>query len=155
MSSFRPGAPSFRFGEFGEDRGDALRRGSTNNKNSNQNFTFRPQNSQPVPRFNQQLPPQQPARRSQGFNNRNSGGRGGYGANNRGRYGGQRAPRPKPQPADRPLLSSKREPTPEQMEGMNEGGAKYKALEDLSESEASMDLATSDDEEDSSASTTG
>lgn len=44
------------------------------------------------------------------------------------------------------MLSSKREPTPEQMEGMNEGGAKYKPIEDLSDSEASMDLETSEEE---------
>lgn len=52
--------------------------------------------------------------------------------------------------SDRVILRSKRATTPERLNGMQEGQASFKALEDLSDSEAEMDLA-SDAENKSSA----
>ncbi|KAF2841114.1 hypothetical protein M501DRAFT_1000274 [Patellaria atrata CBS 101060] len=46
----------------------------------------------------------------------------------------------------RPLLNSNRETTPEQMNGMADGHARFMAPEDVSESEAEMDLGSDEDD---------
>ena len=58
-----------------------------------------------------------------------------------------------PGASDRAILRAHRAPTPEQMHGMNQGESRFKALEDLTESndadtDASMDTSDSEDETD-------
>ncbi|KAF2145059.1 uncharacterized protein K452DRAFT_306001 [Aplosporella prunicola CBS 121167] len=47
----------------------------------------------------------------------------------------------------RPILRTNREPTPEQLEGMNDGHKRFISLDDVSDSEAEMDLGSEAEEE--------
>ena len=128
---------------FGEDQGNALR--GVSNHNSRNAFTF--QNAQTAPQF----PPQQfQAQLPRGRCNDN------YRENNfrgraRGGYASRRGARgPRQRVSDRPLLQGQREPTPEQMEGMNDGAARFKVSDDISDStsedeDVGMDLGTGDE----------
>lgn len=49
-------------------------------------------------------------------------------------------------PHERPLLQSRRDRTPEQMQGMVDGSTRFLALEDVSESEADMEMESETDE---------
>ncbi|GAB7350593.1 hypothetical protein MBLNU459_g1162t2 [Dothideomycetes sp. NU459] len=88
--------------------------------------------------------PQQSGReshRNAGKNPRR-GGRGGAAGRGRGAHSGPYSgPRFVRRAGDRALLRTKREPTPEQLEGMNDGESRFKVLEDLSDSESeAMDI---------------
>lgn len=124
------------------DRGMFQFRGSNNNNsssagnyNNNHEFSFRP-SGRPAPSFparpslrdrielprdrgNRDYPPRGPRRGDN--NNRN---RFGPGSGFRGGYR-------KPGASQRAILHARRSPTPEQMEGMANGGSKFRALEDL------------------------
>ena len=132
--------PAFHFG----DQGNALRSGP-------RDFTFRAQSDQPAPRFNQEIPQGQRRPQLSGRGDaRKRGGRGGRGSsagrgNSRMQYGTRP---PRPHTSDRDLLRAQREPTPEQMGSMREGNARFRSLEDMSESDASMDLNSSIDGDD-------
>ncbi|KAF2457992.1 hypothetical protein BDY21DRAFT_21001 [Lineolata rhizophorae] len=52
-------------------------------------------------------------------------------------------------PSNRPILRSSKEKTPEQFDGMTDGNARFKPLEDLSESENEMDISVASDNEES------
>lgn len=78
-------------------------------------------------------------------------GRGGRGRNARGgrsNRGGRGAPYPRPPLSDRPLLKMNREPTPEQLDGMDTSKSQYMEVHETSDSEsASMDLKSTSDSE--------
>ncbi|GME63413.1 Topoisomerase family protein [Neofusicoccum parvum] len=57
-----------------------------------------------------------------------------------------RGPWRPPAPHERPILRSTREKTPEQLDGMNPGTAKFISLSDVSDSEAEMDLDSGDED---------
>lgn len=131
MGSQAPSRPAFVFG----DQGDALR-------NNGLPFTFRARgsNDRGAPNFVAEAKHAKAARRERGSGR---GGRGGRG-NSAGRGGG-RGGRPKQRAADRELFNAPRETTPEQMDEMREGNARFKDLADVSDSGASMDLSSSVD----------
>ncbi|KAK3062930.1 hypothetical protein LTS18_003083, partial [Coniosporium uncinatum] len=61
----------------------------------------------------------------------------------RRRYGqanGHRPMRNRFTASDRSIINAKRERTPERLDGMNEGQARFRPIDELSESEAEMDL---------------
>jgi len=132
---------AFRFGQAQEDQGNAMR-GTGNPRPGD--FTFRAQTDRPAPHFSQQpLPPtarQRPQKRAGQANNRFAPFR--PGQSGPPRYGRK----PKPNTSDRPLLQGQRQPTPEQMEGMNGANARFKKPEEMDSDSASMDLGTSSDE---------
>ncbi|KAL1311306.1 hypothetical protein AAFC00_001486 [Neodothiora populina] len=100
--------------------------------------SFAPSTDYPSSRRGPRAQQQRDRQRDRPYNAR--GGRGG-----RGRGRGGYVPK---RPGDRALLRTEREPTPEQLEGMAAGQSRFKALENLSESDSEeMDLGTSDDED--------
>jgi len=131
MDSRASSGPAFVFG----DQGDALR-------SNGLPFTFRARgsNDRGAPNFLAEAKRAKAARRERGSGR---GGRGGRG-NSTGRGSGY-GPRPKKRAADRELFNAPRETTPEQMDEMREGNARFKDLADVSESDASMELSSSID----------
>ncbi|KAF2086669.1 hypothetical protein K490DRAFT_74267 [Saccharata proteae CBS 121410] len=63
------------------------------------------------------------------------------------RQNGRPAWRPPPAPHSRPILATNREKTPEQFLGMTESQSRFLPLEDVSDSEAEMDLESNDGDE--------
>jgi len=125
-SGVPPPPPGFRFG----DQGMALRNGTPTS-----DFTFRAQSDRPAPHFNREpIPHPQVSARKYGKRLP----RATYTRGSRGRRPQQRA-------SDRDLFNAPRETTPEQMDEMREGNARFKDLADISETDASMDLSSSTD----------
>lgn len=116
----------YEFGRGSQSHGDSYRPG---------NFSFQMPSNQgrPTPRFHQQeqsLPAHRHSnRRPNGtkYPPRNDRG-------NRGSRGGRRFFE-RPGTSDRPLLKRDRAPTPEQMQGMNEGESRFRSVNDISDSE--------------------
>jgi len=138
-----PNDMAFRFGQAQEDQGNAMR-GTGNPRPGD--FTFRAQSDRPAPHFSAQpLPPQAPRQhptKRAGQGNNRFGPPSRAGQSGPPRYGRK----PRLNTSDRPLLQSQRQPTPEQMEGMNGANARFKKPEEMDSDSASMDTGTSSDE---------
>lgn len=137
--SYHSGPPSYG-GDSYRPRDDARRdngRAFDFNFQSGNAPSFAPTTDYPSARRGPR--PQQSARPR----DRGQGGRGGRGGRGRGRGGF--VPR---RAGDRALLRTEREPTPDQLEGMNDGQSRFNVLDGLDESESEeMDLGTPDDDE--------
>ncbi|KAB2577179.1 PAP/25A-associated [Lasiodiplodia theobromae] len=133
MYQFGGGGDSYRPG--GRNDRDAPRHGDHRS-----DFTFRAgDQSRHFPSTDSQRPPRDRARRPQARDTR------------RPRQQNQpgRGPWRPPPPHERAILRSTREKTPEQLEGMGDGKAKFISLSDISNSEGEMDLESDDDASDS------
>lgn len=136
-------ADFYRPGGFNQG-GDNYRSGGGNHRDNGRShdFNFQAGNapsfapSTDYPSARRAPRPQQGGRRRDNTNPR--GGRGGRGGRGRGRGGF--VPR---RAGDREILRAEREPTPEQLPGMGSGHTRFKAVNDMSDSESEgMDLAT-------------
>lgn len=143
------GGDSYRSGGggFSHGGGDSYRPGGGNRRDNDRSFDFNFQSGS-APSFapTTEYPsarrgprPQQQSSRGRPRDMRGS--RGGRGRG-RGGWVPKRA-------GDRELLRTEREPTPEQMQGMNDGQSRFKDVDEMSQSgsEAAMDLADSSDED--------